>query len=62
VLLLETSSIVKKQEMLLCKTLASLGDIYVNDALELLTERMLQLPLLPILKAKNASDYYWLKR
>jgi 3-phosphoglycerate kinase len=47
VLLLETyvSIVRKKQEMLLSKTISSLGDIYVNDAFELPTERMLQLPL-----------------
>jgi 3-phosphoglycerate kinase len=43
----------KKQEMLLCKQLASLGDI-VNDAGT--AHRAFQLPLLPsFLKAKNAS-------
>jgi phosphoglycerate kinase len=47
VLLLENLRFHSEEEaggVAFAKQLASLGNIYVNDALELLTERMLQLP------------------
>jgi phosphoglycerate kinase len=49
----ENVSIVKEEagDVAFTKQLASLGDIYVNDAFGT-AQRMLQLPLLPILKIK----------
>jgi hypothetical protein len=56
-------SIVKKKQEVFSKQLASLGNIYVNDAWNFVTERMLQLHYyLDFENKKMLPDYYWQKR
>jgi phosphoglycerate kinase len=51
----------KKQEVLLRRTISSLGNIYVNDALNSHRAHA-STTIIAQFFEKNASDYYWLKR
>jgi phosphoglycerate kinase len=51
----------RSRDVAFAKELASLGDIYVNDAFELLIEHASTTIIAQFSQQENVLDYYWLK-